>query len=427
MSEIDVKKDVRTTNGWIIYFIILGIIQSLWTNLSAFPPLPLRLIMIVATFAPAFIKYDLVIFVIPFSLILRGNLSSDYQYLPDIYSYYIYICLEIILIFWHYKKIKIINYKYFIPLIFIMIYMGFIDIIYNGEIGKYSIHIFISALLIPFIRTEKNIHLLSAALISVCAILSIHYFIMYDTFLETWNKTNEIERSGWNDPNYFSIMLDSGFMVSIMYIINSLNSKYFIFNKKTLIIISVIIFIAVVMTASRAGFLCFILLLIAVLTTSKIKFHWYIIGTLIIYSVFMYVYKSGVANTLIFRFFEEGNANTGGGRTEIWGAGLNNFNSQSWIKQVFGGGYWHRAQLTNGRESHNEFIAMILDYGYLGIILFLTMIISLCKIKKGKILLILLPVFYFIMSNISLSQFQYLNIGFILIWITSIKMYFVKK
>ena len=99
MYTLNTHKDIRTTNGWIIYFIILGIIQSLWTNLSAFPPLPLRLIMIAAVFTPAFIKYDLVIFIIPFSLILRGNLSSEYQYLPDIYSYYIYICLEIILIF----------------------------------------------------------------------------------------------------------------------------------------------------------------------------------------------------------------------------------------------------------------------------------------------------------------------------------------
>ena len=53
-------------NGWILYFIFLGIIQALWTNPSSFPPLPFRLLMTAGIFIPILFRRDLVLFVFPF-------------------------------------------------------------------------------------------------------------------------------------------------------------------------------------------------------------------------------------------------------------------------------------------------------------------------------------------------------------------------
>ena len=68
------------------YYIILGIIQTLWLNPTVFPPMALRLSMIALTVAPLFFKKEFVPFVYIFFITLRLYLSTDYSYLPDIYS-----------------------------------------------------------------------------------------------------------------------------------------------------------------------------------------------------------------------------------------------------------------------------------------------------------------------------------------------------
>ena len=167
-------------NLWLIYYIFLGIIQAMWTNLTTFPPLPLRLFMTIAVFFPLFLRYDLILFVFPFFITLRGNLSTAYQYLPDVYTYSFYVIVVLILMVYHHKNIKFSNLKYIIPVIVLILLWGIVDLLNIYTLGKYVIHAFYIILLIPFVRTDKDFHLLSAAIIAVSAILALYYIIMYD-------------------------------------------------------------------------------------------------------------------------------------------------------------------------------------------------------------------------------------------------------
>lgn len=411
----------KSISFWIIYYIFLGVIQALWTNTSIFPPTIFRIGMIFAVFAPIYLKHSLILLAIPFSIILRGNLSTEFQYLPDIYSYSFYIIIELSAIIFHHKKLNKNNLKTMTPIILLMLYMGFLDLIYNGELGPYTIHIFIAILLLPFIRNIQDFHILSASFVTVCCILSIYYIVMFDDFLVSWNKKEGLERSGWNDPNYFSTLLEYGFLASIIYLIGITKSSLWLFNKIILIGISIAIFIAVVMTASRAGFLCYLALLVTAFFNTKIKWYWYILGIGIVTATFFVMYNNGIFDLLLFRLFDEGNAESGGDRFDIWNIGLTNFNIQDFHALLFGKGYWHRIELSNGHDIHNEFLGILLDYGIVGTLLFSLFLISIISLTRSSFISRNITFIFYALCIISLSPFQYPYIGFLLIWIVMLK------
>lgn len=410
-------------NSWILYYLLLGIVQALWTNLHAFPPMIFRLGMVAAVFAPMILNRELVVFGFPFFLVLRGQFSTPYQYLPDIYSQTFYVFLLFIFLIYHWKSIQPLNLKSIIPLLFLMLYMGIIDLIGTTELGNYSRNLFIVIVFSLFITNKHDLDIFSASLILVCAFSAIYYIIMYDQFLFTWNVKEGIERSGWKDPNYFSTFMNVGFMLSLLYLLGVLKSSLFILKKRIILLISCLaIMIAVVLTASRAGFLSLVFIVAISLFLSKpnIKIALISMGLISVAVAIMFSY--GVFDTLLYRLFEQDNLSTGGDRTTIWIKTLDEFNLQNFTYQMFGKGYWHRAELNGGLETHNEFIAILADYGYFGTFIFLLLIANMFSLKKEPSSRIRnIASFLYLLSIVSLSPFQYVNIGFLIIWILSAK------
>lgn len=409
-------------NYWLLYYIFLGIVQAMWTNLNAFPPMPLRLGMTIAVFMPMIFRKDLVVFGFPFFLILRSQLSTAYQYLPDSNSYLFYIAVLLFLILIHWRSIESLDLKYYIPVIILIIYIGVIDLIGNAEFGTYAINLFIVILYSLFLEKKHDLDILSSSLIFVCAISAIYYIIMYDQFLVSWNSAEGIERSGWKDPNYFSTFMNVGFMLSLLYAYGFLKSTIVLLNKRILIAVCLLITMAVVLTASRAGFFSLVLILIIISFSAKLNYKVLIAGLVTVIVAGLFMYFTGMFDTLIFRIFEQGNLETGGDRTTIWAKGIKNFEIQPYIMQLFGAGYWHRTELTGGNETHNEFIAILLDYGIIGLMLFLYMIINMFSFRRCTISRIRnISTVLYLLCVVSLSPFQYVNIGFLILWILNLK------
>lgn len=415
------KKD--KINSWILYFLLLGTVQALWTNQHAFPPMVFRLGMVAAVFAPMILNRELVIFGFPFFLILRGQLSTAYQYLPDINSLTFYIFLLFIFLIFHWKSIQPIKLRSTVPLLVLMLYMGIVDLIGTTELGNYSKNIFIVIVFSLFITNKHDLDIFSASLILVCVFSAIYYIVMYDQFLVTWNVKEGIERSGWKDPNYFSTFMNVGVMLSLLYLLGNLKSNLFILNKRIILLISCLaIIIAVVLTASRAGFLSFAFIFVVSIFLSKPNIKIVLTSIGIIFIAVIIMLSHGVFDTLLYRLFEQDNISSAGGRTDIWLNTIRNFNIQSYGDQLFGRGYWHRTFLSGGADTHNEFIAILADYGYLGVSIFLWLIASMLSFKKGIPSRIMnISAIFYLLSIVSLSPFQYVNIGFLIIWILSVK------
>jgi hypothetical protein len=216
-------------------------------------------------------------------------------------------------------------------------------------------------------------------------------------------------------------LLDYGFLIAAIYMVGKTSENFLLSNKKFLICISVAIFSAVVMTASRAGFLCFALPLLFIFLSKRIKWYWFFLGIAFVIGVSYFLYSKGTFDVLLYRFFEQGNIESGGERTDIWDRGLSNFFNQDFINILFGGGYWHRATLTHGADLHNEFLSVLLDYGLFGLILFLSVIFSNLTFKFKDFFYKNLPVIFFVLTLLSLSPFQSIYVCFLIIWIYSYK------
>lgn len=409
-------------NVWMIYYLLLGIIQAMWTNMSAFPPLPLRLLMNAAVFFPMFFKKECVVFGIPFFMILRGQLGTDYQYLPDIHSYNIYIPLLLFLLLIHFKELSTTYIKVYAPLICLLIYMFIVDILGISDCGLYVINIFIALLFSLFVTTQRDSSILSTALILSCAILSVYYIVMYNHFLNIWDVAEGIERSGWNDPNYFSTLLGIGLLFGALYLLGFLKYDFILLRPIVLITIIIVTYMAIVLTASRAGFIASSIILFISMMCSRRRLSIFIVISLLFCICVVVMYRLGIFDTLMYRMLEQDNLDTGGGRTTIWLKVINNFENQPLLNQIFGAGYWHRAELSNGADMHNEFMAIWTDYGYVGVIIFVLTILSMLFNKYHLHRERTISVLYYLLMIMTLSPFQYVNVGFLLVWIFSQKL-----
>ena len=405
------------SNFWILYYLVLGILQALWTNLSAFPPMPLRLAMLIAMFYPAFNRKELVLFAVPYAFLLRGQLSTAYSFLPDVFSYGFYIGIIILLIIKHRSSLLFANISHSKSLLRLVLFFGIVDLAFTGSIGCYTTHLFIGLLLLPFFSSEKDLHVLSASLVLSCVFLSIYYLIMFDSFMSSWGSTG-LERSGWKDPNYFSTLLDMGFVISLVYLFKIKKSELIILDRKFLAVGMCFIATAVALTASRAGFICLGVCLFISLFFCRIRIRHLILALIVIAGATYYMYTIGVFDVLIWRLTEQGNMDTGGDRTTIWKVMLDNHSKQPFFKQIIGGGYWHRAELTGGIDVHNEFLSVFADYGYIGEVLFIGLMLSMCRFSQPLIQNNIVVLFFFL-SIFSLSPLQYINIVFLIIWIIS--------
>lgn len=418
--KIDIKKNgIGSFEIWILYYLLLGIVQALWTNRGAFPPLPLRVVMIAAVFGPVLIKREIILLAFPFSLTILGFLSTKYSYLPYIDYDEFYICIVFIALAIHCKTLSYALLQKVQPLVFMVLLFAIVDIAGNGELGKYTFHIFTGLLLIPFLKREGDFHLLSAAIITASALLSVYYIVMFDQFLEVMDSSG-MERSKWVDPNYFSITLNAGFFVAMMYLVGICKSSHTVFNKILLSASCMVIAAAVIMTGSRAGFLCVALTLAIAIFTSRLKIYQILLALLVVIMSGIYIYSKGAMELLLYRFFVEQDIQTGGHRTVIWVRMLGNFKEQGYLSQLFGGGYFHRIELA-GVDMHNEFLSIMADYGIIGLLLFIIFVASMASFRRNTFWKQNVAVFFYIISVITLSPFQYIYILFLIVWIYAFK------
>lgn len=422
MDNISIAKCLKQDrdNYWLLYYLVLGIIQASWTDLNVFPPAPLRFAMIIAAFGPLFIKPQFVPMAFMFNITVNRYIATNYTYLPTDINLYLFILIP--LYFKNRRKINSHSAKYLKVFITLAVYWAFVDLINLGELGTYAKFCIIPILSGLFIKDEKSLHIFSAGFIMACALLSIYYYINYEKFLFTWNSAESIERSGWCDPNYFSTALGVGYMFSMLYLLGVLKSRLIVFHPIVLAACSFFIALAVVMLASRAGFICIIAITTILLFMSQIKMKWTLLAICLVIAAGYYIFTSGYFDVLYYRLFEQGNIDTAGNRTELWQMIVDNQGEQSLFYVLFGGGYWHRGVLTNGVDPHNEILAILADYGIIGLLLYLTLLFSLFTPRKNEFKIVNIPLLFYVLTVLSLSHFQYPTISFLISWICGAKM-----
>jgi len=412
--NLENKKKFNRDIYYILYWLILGIIISLWREPETFPPMMYRLGMIGATFTPLLFVPRFIPFVSIFFLIENQLLCTKYTYLPSELMPFVMIMLACIV--WARRSLFSREKIIFVPLFLMVLHWLYADLCVNGTVGTYVEKCIPALLIALFVKEKCELHYISAALILVCTLLSVYYYLLFDEFLVLFYTDANLERSGWCDPNYFASTLGVGYVICMMYLTGALKSDLKCFFKPFLIACCIIIAVAIVLTASRGGFICISVVTIVSILVSNATKKWRLLSIVVIVMALYIMLLNGMFELLIFRFFEQGNMDTAGERTYIWNLFAERIQYVDRFGFFFGFGYGHRFIMTDGWDMHNEFLSILADYGVFGEILFIYVIAYTFAHKTFNWRTICIPMSFFLLACMSVSPFQYPYISILLVF-----------
>ena len=354
----------------LFYYGILLLVLAFRTS-ESMPNIMVRLIYLVLFFAPIITKYKYLFLPTLICFFTVGTYGFAYSYFP--YMMWVYCIISLLAFIISTNDISYIKVS---PLvIFIILYVSCVNLVSSGNIQDLGYSIMttsISSLIIgPNIRQNKALLLNAFSIISIT--LSIIYLINYESIIETYNVIDEVERSGWTDPNYFSCVIGMGVISSLVQLMIDDNRDKIL--RACRIIVVVISFIVQLLLASRGGLLSTLIAASVIFIYSKInsKYKVLILFSTVILCVLLYL--NGYFDLLIYRVE---NDTDGSGRLVIWHNKLLAFGRDCNILQwFFGVGYEASFQLAStgkGVGFHNDFLAVLCNYGLVGFAIFIYML-----------------------------------------------------
>lgn len=373
----------------LIYYGILLIVLISRKDAVSEPPMVLRLAFLGAVIIPAVlfknVSYPAIITLF-YTLTTQG---FAYSYMP--YTYIIYVVLTLVLVLFYYKKTKKVNN---IPkfLLFFVVYILAVDLItsinnVDSNVFQNVFYIFFTVILFLIITSKDKENALTQLTLSftvITIILSYLFFVNRDQFVSDYAEG--LERSRWTDPNYFGMIIGIGTTISFVKLFSKELKSLNIVHKLVYIIAIVISLPTLILNASRGAILSIICVLVFISIFSKIKLLSKIGIVLIGVASVVYLYNNQYFDLLLYRI--ENDSGGGSGRTDIWQSKIQAFSQGNILQIIFGYGYHGGMTITGEyRGFHNDFVGFIVEYGIIGLCLFLYMLYYPVRksFKNGKI------------------------------------------
>lgn len=350
------------------YYFVLLVILCTWISTVTPPPMPIRLVYLGALFAPAFIKAQYLIVPVMACFTSAATYGFSCSYMPT--ELYFYLGIMSVFVFFSIPKISHCQ-KPPALLVLFCLYVLIIDLLAGGKIEKIDYSLLI--ILLSFFFVSKNGHELDAYIVNFVSV-SIVLCIFFFTFGQTTIGASDDGRIEWIDPNYLGNVCGMGVVLAYNVIVN----KLFIYRRNLYRICLLTVVAGVIMlvlNASRGAFLSMSISIIIITISSKIKLKTKVtIASILVLSVIC-LYTFGLFDILEERFMSDDG--TGNARTIIWAAKMNAFSSLSFAHKIFGIGYQNGFELAfpGGYGFHNDYLAFLVDYGFIGLIFFLALMI----------------------------------------------------
>ncbi len=264
------------------------------------------------------------------------------------------------------------NFKIYIFWFFYAIIVGFVFIENPMQLIYFNqnyLAILCSIMIILLIDRGKAKYCLENSLMAACAIGSMWYFSL---FLLGWDVTERyINPIILPDRNYASLFLSFGVATAVTRFLQTSKST----EKRFYAIVLGAILLGQLLLASRGGIITTAaIFLYSVSRSEDIKSKASFIFIIILISFLVYTYASSF---VIFERFSEDNIETGGGRTSIWETTYDEYLKQDLSKIILGGGYSHTVMnLSDGLSTHNNYLEQMFDYGIVGLIIMLVLMVT---------------------------------------------------
>ena len=358
-----------------IYYFVLILVLALYTNMSHSPNMLIRLGYLAALVLPLVQRKELVPAVFICALGISAN-TFAYPFMPTEMFYYVTLALGFALLSLHrYEYRTDINSMFVLALLYVFLN----DIIMQGKPSQ-MVSVFlicISFYLCMEDEVEFDSQFLSLAFILIS--LTISYWALFcpDAQINSYNKVEDMEQTGWTDPNYLSVVLGAGLVVAVKDLLKGDNKLIYLI---VLILTVVGATVAMLQLASRGIILAVILAVVALFALSKTQ-SWVKIIVVIAAALFVvFLYSNQYMEFVLARF--EMDDGTGSHRTEIWASKFTDFfNKRNPLNWIFGVGQEEGYRLgkyyglsVTGVSTHNDFVSVIIYYGFVGVALFFSVI-----------------------------------------------------
>lgn len=356
------------------YYLFLMVVLCTWISTVSAPPTLIRLLFLVALIGPAINNIK---FVVPVLLCFTSVASYGFScsYMPTELYYYLIIVMILFLL-----NIKNSTRTQRPPksLLLFGIYVIFLDCIAGVGLENIDYSILIIILSFFFVSLdghEKEMYFLSFAMVSI--VLCIFFF----TYGQSNVEVSEDGRVEWVDPNYMGNVCGMGVVLAYNAFINNYFSNKKLYSHLCLLAVLAGV-IMLILNASRGAFLSMSVAIIVVTMFAKIPLQKKVLVSALAVIGVICLYNYGVFDVLQERIVSDDG--TGNARTLIWASKFEAFLELPLYKQCFGLGYRGGFELAfpGGYGFHNDYLALIVDYGYIGFLLFVSMLLYPIRIVR---------------------------------------------
>ncbi len=362
-----------------LYYGLLMFILLSWTNTEEAPNVVLRSVFLLASVMPALLwdKSFLAPVIICFLGICQNGFAHGYM--PDNLLFYVAI-LGVGAMILHPVRSFLRVPQYLWSL---FTYITLVDLLTGFTVEKVSLTFVVSVLLLLFTSSKslKDINLWSLSFVLISFFLSLLFIINRDKFAEAYYGQG-LERTTWMDPNYFGMVIGMGYTVALLELLGHglsyHESKRFDLFRILYVATIILSVIVLVLNASRGALLAVAAATTVALIFSRVKMGGKIVIVALMVAGIVFLYQNSYFDLLEYRMENEHTAE-GNGRYYIWHNKLSTFFSGDPISMIIGYGYDGGLKLgynTIRRGTHNDFISFLVEYGVIGFIMFLIMLLK---------------------------------------------------
>ena len=386
--------------------------------MSNSPNVVIRFGYLVALVLPLVKRTELFPAVIICTLGIAKN-TFAYPLMPTDMYYYVILALAFAIISLKRRGFHIvINSSFIIVFIFVLLN----DLFLQGSLSSIEAIFLICILFYLCLDNIEKIDTQYLALSFMLISLTISFWALFfpEAQVNSYNVTEDLEQTGWKDPNYLCATLGMGIMVAVKdLLVGNKKKRYIIISILTVLATT----LAMLQLASRAAILSVVVAVVTLFFSSNSK-RWTKITVITLAVLFvMFLYSNQYMDFLLARFdTENGTVNN---RTVIWLSKIKEFfGNGNLIDWTFGIGQRNGVKIgitvgnaVNGMSTHNDFLSMLIYYGFVGVGLFLRMIsypLRICqKADRPQIIALLLYLLMCSMTIEPLARGDFVYWGFL--------------
>lgn len=401
------KKEIRL----ILYYFALLALYIISSNYPIEAGSVVRLIVLGLIVGPLFLRKSewLPPVIVIFSSL--ANINYVTPFLPTVNTtYLVVLLLGLVISRPGRKKVSVL------PLVLLTIFTFLTNFLQYGACENITETLLIIILFFyytPFFE-EKQIVVFSYSFVLISLVVVISTAFLGSNYTMTYELGYEgLDRTVLADPNYSACVVGMGIVCGLIALFSGY-AKHLVIKIGILVIMVASLFVLSA-NASRTSFLAIAASGVVLLMYSKIKIGYKLLFCLLVGAVIVYMYNNAYFDILQYRI--ENDEGGGSNRLIIWAAKFDAFSQGNIFNYLFGFGYEPGRELGTGEAFHNDFIAFLVEYGIIGLIMLVSLFIvpfKRCGFKNAPALACLV---YMFVVSVTLEPFAAGRLPYYAFWL----------